>query len=441
MKISQKSLSKNHSKIIVNLSKDDYSDNVNKVLLNYSKTANIPGFRKGHVPLGLVRKQYGKAVIVDEVNKLIQEKLRNYMVSEKLDILGSPLPISDEEIDWDSGELSFEFEIGLTPEFEVNLKFKKPVTSYTVSADKKMIDDQILNIQNQYGKLVAKNEVNKNNEITALFENEEEKISNTFTFKLDKIKSKTNLKLLMGLKVGDTIDLKSKNLFTNPSDLTAALKITTEKSENLKINLSCKIKEINFREPADLDVELFDKLYGKGTVKTVNELRKKITEDAEKQFVQQSDQKLLNDVTEYLIDNTKFDLPSKFLQKWMETAGEKTLSSEEAKQEYEKSKKSMRYQLIEGKIITDNKLQVNMDDIKSYAKQMIVNQMLQYGQANPSDKELDDIVFRVLSNKDEVKRLSEQLTSQKILAFYKENANLKSKKLTYEKFVKEVYGA
>ena len=304
-----------------------------------------------------------------------------------------------------------------------------------------MIDDQILNIQNQYGKLVAKNEVNKNNEITALFENEEEKISNTFTFKLDKIKSKTNLKLLMGLKVGDTIDLKSKNLFTNPSDLTAALKITTEKSENLKINLSCKIKEINFREPADLDVELFDKLYGKGTVKTVNELRKKITEDAEKQFVQQSDQKLLNDVTEYLIDNTKFDLPSKFLQKWMETAGEKTLSSEEAKQEYEKSKKSMRYQLIEGKIITDNKLQVNMDDIKSYAKQMIVNQMLQYGQANPSDKELDDIVSRVLSNKDEVKRLSEQLTSQKILAFYKENANLKSKKLTYEKFVKEVYGA
>ena len=176
-------------------------------------------------------------------------------------------------------------------------------------------------------------------------------------------------------------------------------------------------------------------------VKTATELKKKIAEDAEKQFVQQSDQKLLNDVTEYLIDNTKFVLPSDFLHKWMQTAGEKELTLEEAKAEYEKSEKSMRYQLIEGKIITENNLQVNMDDIKSYTKEMIINQMLQYGQTNPGDKELEDIVTRVLSNQDEVKRISEQLTSQKILSFFKENVNLKAKKLSYEKFVKEVYGA
>ena len=125
----------------------------------------------------------------------------------------------------------------------------------------------------------------------------------------------------------------------------------------------------------------------------------------------------------------------------MQTAGEKDLTLEEAKAEYEKSEKSMRYQLIEGKVITENNLQVNMDDIKSYTKEMIINQMLQYGQANPGDKELEDIVTRVLSNQDEVKRISEQLTSQKILSFFKENVNLKAKKLSYEKFVKEVYGA
>ena len=125
-----------------------------------------------------------------------------------------------------------------------------------------MIKDQIANIQNQYGKLISKKEISKSDEITALFVNEKEEINNKFTFKLDKIKSKPSVKLLTGLKVGDTIELKSKNLFTTASDLTAALKISTEKSENLQINLSCIIKEINFREPADLDVELFDKLFG-----------------------------------------------------------------------------------------------------------------------------------------------------------------------------------
>jgi len=408
MKISKKSIGKQHSLISVQLIEKDYSEKVNDVLVNYSKTANMPGFRKGHIPLGLVKKQYGKAIIVDEVNKIIQEELRKFLVSEKLDILGSPLPVSNDDIDWNSGELNFDFEIGLTPVFDINLKFKKPVTSYTITADDKMINDQITNIQNQYGKLISKKEISKLDEITALFVNKEEEINNKFTFKLDKIKSKLTAKSITGLKVGDKISVNTKDLFENQADLVSALKVTTEKAENLKIEIELSVEEINFREPADLDIELFDKLFGKEVVKTVTELKKKIAEDAEKQFVQQSDQKLLNDVTEYLIDNTKFILPSEFLHKWMQNAGEKELSLVEAKAEYEKSEKSMRYQLIEGKIITENKLQVNMEDVKTYTKEMIINQMLQYGQANPGEKELQDIVTRVLSNQDEVKRISEQ---------------------------------
>ena len=122
MKISKKSLGKQHSLISVQLIEKDYSEKVNEILVNYSKTANMPGFRKGHIPLGLVKKQYGKAVIVDEVNKIIQEELRKYLVTEKLDILGSPLPVSNDDIDWTSGELNFDFEIGLTPDFDINLK-------------------------------------------------------------------------------------------------------------------------------------------------------------------------------------------------------------------------------------------------------------------------------------------------------------------------------
>jgi trigger factor len=441
MKISKKSLGNQHLLITVQVLEKDYSKKVNEVLVNYSKTANMPGFRKRHIPLGLVKKQYGKDAVREEVSKIIQEELRKYLVSEKLDILGNPLPVSSDEIDWNSGEFNFDFEIGLTPVFDINLKFKKPVTSYAITADDKMINDQITNIQNQYGKLISKTEVSKDDEVTASFINQTEEINNKFTLKLDKFKSKSASKSIVGLKVGDSVSLKTNNLFENQADLVSALKITTEKAEGLKIDIDFTVEEINFREPADLDVELFDKLFGKGIVKTATELMGKIAEDAEKQFVQQSDQKLLNDVTEYLIDNTKFDLPAEFLHKWMQTAGEKELSLEDAKLEYMKSEKSMRYQLIEGRIITDNKLQVNMEEIKSYTKEMIISQMLQYGQANPGDKELDEIINRVLTNQDEVKRISEQLTSQKILSFYKENVNLKAKKLPYDKFVKEVYGA
>ena len=148
----------------------------------------------------------------------------------------------------------------------------------------------------------------------------------------------------------------------------------------------------------------------------------------------------MNDVTEHLVENTKFDLPTQFLQKWIQTAGEKELDAAQAKEEYEKSEKSMRYQLIESKLIVDNSLQVNFEDLKAYTSEMIKGQMAQYGQTNPTEKEIDDIVARVLSNQEEVKRISEQLTSQKLLDFYKENANFKDKKLAYEAFVKEVYG-
>ena len=172
----------------------------------------------------------------------------------------------------------------------------------------------------------------------------------------------------------------------------------------------------------------------------MKELKDRLKEDAEKQFEQQSDQKLLNDVTERLIDTTKFDLPSGFLKKWIQMTGEKPLSEEEAHDEYEKSEKGLRYQLIEGKIIKDHNVEISFDELKEFAKGFIKSQMAQYGQMNPKEEELESIAGRVMSNQEEVKRLSEQLMSQKLLTLYKEKANLKVKEVTYENFVKEVYG-
>lgn len=440
MNITRENLDALNAVVKVDIAKEDYSDKVEKILTDYRKTANIPGFRKGHVPMGMVKKQYGKAVLVDEVNKLLQDALNKYLTEEKLDVLGQPLPKPQDDINWDADGFSFEFELGLAPEFDVKLKGKKAITHYNIIADDKMIDEQIERIQKQYGKLVSQDTVGKDSEVTGVYKNEEKEIDNTVTLTLDKFKGKATEKQFIGAKVGDVISLKTKGLYEDDHDLMHALKVPHDEAHGLDIEVTFTITEINKRELADLDQELFDKLFPSKEVTSVTELKAKIKEDAEKQFKQQSDQKLLNDVTEYLVDSTKFDLPAEFLTKWMQTAGEKEMDAEQAKDEYEKSEKSLRYQLIEGKLIEENNIQVTIEDIKGHAKEMIKVQMAQFGQMNPSDEELEGIAARVLGNQEEARRISEQLISQKLIELYKEKANLKVKELSYEKFVKEVYG-
>ena len=438
MKVSKKDIDKLNSVLSVEIQKKDYESNVDKVLKDYRKRANIPGFRKGHTPIGLIKKQYGMSVKVDEINKLMQKGLSDYLNAEKLAILGNPIPVKKNEIDWNSDVLAFDFEIGLSPKFDVNLKNKKAIPSYEIDVDKKMIDDQIKNIQNQYGKLVSRDKVEDGFEINGTFSNVEFEVENKSNFKLENIKGKSNKEILSNLKLGESIDLKTKGLFKNESDLSFHLKLNDENKDKIKtVNFS--LNEINERQPADLDQELFDKLFGKDSVKTVTELKKKLKSDAESNFVNQTDQKLLNDVTEYLIENTKFNLPDEFLKKWMQTAGEKKLSVVEAESEYEKSEKGLRYQLIEAKLIEQNDIKIDPTQIKNFAKELIKSQMKQYGQNNPDEKELESISQRILSNKEEVKRISDQLLSKKLIELYKSKLKFKNNKVTYDKFIEMAY--
>ncbi|MDO6490348.1 MAG: trigger factor [Cellulophaga sp.] len=440
MNITKEQIDALNAVVKVAITKEDYQDKVKAILDDYRKQANIPGFRKGHVPMGLIKKQYGKAVLVDEVNKLIQDNLNKYLTEEKLDVLGNPLPKQQDDFNWDAENLDFEFELGLAPEFEAPIKTKKAITQYKIVADKKMIDEQVERIGKQYGKLISKTEVSKKDEVTGTFTNEEEEISNKTTIELSTIKAKKATDALVGKKVGDVVTLKTKGLFKEDYQLSSALGLAADKSADLNTEVTFTIEEINEREPAEMNQELFDKLFGEEKISSEKELRDKIKEDTEKQFEQQADQKLLNDITENFIENVKFDLPTEFLKKWIQMTGEKPLTEEEAAAEFEKSEKGLRYQLIEGKIIQENKLQVEFDELKEFAKGFIKSQMAQYGQLNPAEEELDNIAGRIMSNQDEVKRLSEQLMSQKLLTLYKEKANLKTKELSYDDFIKEVYG-
>lgn len=437
MEITKKDIDSLNAVLTVAVKEEDYSGKVQKILTDYRKTANIPGFRKGHVPMGMVKKQYGKAVLVEEVNKILQEALHNYLTEEKLDVLGNPLPKNDTQIDWDTPDFSFDFELGLSPQFEVDVVGKKAINHYNIVADDKMINDQVTSIRKQYGKLIAKNEVEKNDEITGVFTNEEKGIDKNTSFPLEIIKGKTQVKKFIGAKVGDVLVLKTKGLFADDHQNQTYLDVSNDESQGLDIEVNFEIKEVNKREMAELNQDFFDKIFGKDLVKTEKELKAKIKEDAERQFVQQSDQKLMDEVVESLISLTKFDLPGEFLTRWIQSSGEKPMTELEAKVEYEKSEKGLRFQLIEGKIRKDNDIQVSFEELKDHSKNLIKGQMAQYGQANPSEEELDSIAARIMSNKEEVKRLSEQLNSQKLLNFFKETTKLKTKKITYDKFIKE----
>ncbi len=440
MHISRKDSDSLNSIITITIDQRDYISKVEEVLKNYRKTANIPGFRKGNVPIGMIKKQYEKPVTADEVNKLLQEKLDNFIKDEKLAILGNPLPIINKDLDWTSKSLEFNFEIGLSPKFEINFNTRKKVTHFKIIADDKMINDQQENIRKQYGKIVTRNEIKNEYEITGNFESKENNINTTSTFSVTDFKSKKNKDLLLESKPGDIVKFAITNLFIDSKKTKRILGIAEDKMSILTGDVSIEIKEVNERILADLNQELFDKIYKSGTIKSVKEFKLKIAEGIEKQVEQQSDQKLLNDVTEFLIKNTKFNLPNEFLIKWIQNSGKETLSIDKAREEFSKSEKGIRYQLIEGKIIADNKLQVKIEELRGFAKEMILNQMTQYGQAVPSDKEIEEIINRILSNKDEIKRIQEQLMSKKLLNFYKNNIPLNLKKVNFESFVSEAYG-
>ena len=439
MKISRKDKNPLNSLITIDIERNDFEEKVNKVLSDYRKKANIPGFRKGHVPMGMIKKQYETAVTADEVNKLLQENLDHYIREEKLNLLGNPLPVIQEDLDWKAPKFSFDFELGLSPEFEINLTEKNKVTHYQITPPDSMIDDQVKNYRKQYGKLIAQKNLKGDFEITASIKNEAAEIETVNTFDLSEIKGKANLAAFRKSTVGDMVKLKYKSLFKDEPTATRILSVSVDKLKKIEGEISFDIKEINERVLAEMNQEFFDKIYGPNRVKSEEEMRLKIIESIEKQFEQQSDQKLLNDVTEYLVAKTKFDLPTEFLKKWMQNSGEKPLTAEAADEEYVRSEKGIRYQLIEGKIISDHDLQIKFEELKTFAKEMISMQMQQYGQARLPDEELEGIVARVISNQDEASKLSEQLMSKKLLEFYKSNLLLKKKKLTFDAFVKEAY--
>ena len=425
--------------IVLTVPHMDYKGQVAKRINEKMPLATVKGFRKGAVPKALVEKQYGAAIKVEEVNKVVALALERYLQSERLNLLGTPLAKENENFSWADEDLVFEYEIGLAPEFEIDLDAKSNVVKYQIVADDAMLDAQIARIQKQYGKIISQLEVAKGNDVSGTFVNEEAGINNRTTIELEELADAKLAKSFIGKKVGDIVTMNTKGLFHDAHKLMDYLNVSHDDVHDLDVEVTFTIDEVVAHELAELNQELFDKLFGAGVVTSVEELKAKIKEDAEKHFATQSEQKLMADVQDFLIETNKFDLPKEFLVKWLQTVGEKKLSPEEAEIEYNRSEKGLRFQLIEGKALAQSNIQINFEDLKQFTSATIRQQMAQYGQANPTDAEVESIVARVLSNQDEVKKLSEQVVAEKMLQLFKEKANPTTKEVTYEQFVAAMY--
>ena len=439
MDIKRVAISAVNEVIVMTIPHMDYKGQVAKRINEKMPLATVKGFRKGAVPKALVEKQYGAAIKVEEVNKVVQLALKRFLETERLDLLGSPLPKMSENFSWDAEDLTFEFEIGLAPQFEINLEAKNDIIKYQIIADDTMLNSQIGRIQKQYGKIISQTVVAEGNDVSGVFSNEEAGINNRATIDLADLADAKVAKSFIGKNVGDVITLKTKGLFNDDHKLMDYLAVAHDDVHGLDVEVTFTIDEVVAHEPAELNQELFDKLFGDGSVSSLEDLKAKIKADAEKHFAQQAEQKLMADVQDFLIENTKFDLPDEFLIKWIQSAGEKKLSVEEAAIEYSRSEKGLRFQLIEGKALAQSNIQITFEDLKSFTTNNIRQQMAQYGNMNPTAEEVEGIVARVLSNQEEVKRLSEQVVADKMLQLFKEKANPKTKEVTYDQFVAAMY--
>ena len=418
----------------------DYKGQVAKRINEKMPLATVKGFRKGAVPKDLVAKQYGKPIKIEEVQKVVDLALERFIVSERLNLLGTPIPVENENFSWDNEEMVFQFEIGLAPNFDLDLEPKTEIIKYNVIADEKLIDGQLKRIQKQFGTAIHQDEITENSDIKGTFSNAGNNINKTTEITLDLFKDKAAAKKFIGQKPGDVVVLNTKGLFNDDHQLMDYVGVHHDDVHGLAIDVEFTIESIKGTELANFDQELFDKLFGEGKIASLDELKAKIKEDAEVQFAVQSQEKLYRDVQEALIDNTKFDLPAQFLKKWLQNAGEKQLSEAEAEIEYNRSEKGLRFQMIEGKAMAQTDLKVTFEDLKSFTTNLIRQQMAQFGQANASDQEIEGIVAKVLSNQEEVKRLSQEVVKEKMLQVFVEKANPTPKEVTYDQFVAAMYG-
>lgn len=446
MDITKESIDDLNAVVKLKVTPADYTDKVDTALKSYQKKVSMPGFRPGKVPASLVRKMYGKSVLAEELNRILSDSLYNYIKENNLEVLGNPLPQQENDnVDIENQtEFEFGFDMALAPQFSLNLDGNTSFTEMQVTADEKIINDYVSDITRRYGQIIPSDVVGEGDLMYGDFVelNDAGEVVPGGIFKassmfLDKPVKETH-QVLIGAKVEDRFDLTPMQVSDNVSDRAQKLGITPEQAEAWTNKFRFTVKSISKLVPAELNTELFDKVYGPGVVTNETEFRAKIAEELEKMFSRDTEERLKSEITNNLLAKANLSLPDSFLKRWLVAANEKPVTMEQVEAEYPIYARQLRWQLIENKLIKDNKIEVTADEAKEHVKGILKDNFRKYGR-NPdevSDNELNDTAQRVLGKEDEAKKIFENLYAQKLMTLYRSKFNIGTKKVSYEEFIK-----
>ncbi|HEY3373425.1 MAG TPA: trigger factor [Prolixibacteraceae bacterium] len=447
MKITRENIDELNAILTISVEKNDYEATVNDILKNQRKKANMPGFRPGMVPAGLIKKMYGKAALAEEVNKIISNGLNDYIRSENLNVLGEPLPNNEKQpvIDWDTqSDFSFVYDIAMAPAFEVKLDKDVTIPYYSILADDDMVNKQAEAYASRAGENKPADSVEDKDTVRGTFVQLDEAgnvldggiVAEKVVIAIDVMKDQDIKTSFLGKVAGDVVVFDPVKAYDNKHEVGHMLNISHEEAENLSGNFNFTIEEILRFENAEMNQDLYTKIYGEESgISTEEEFKARVKAEIEENFVYSSNYKFFIDSSEFLKNEIQFDLPKAFLKRWIKATNEK-MTDQQIDSDFDNFMVDLKWQLIKDKIVRDNELKITEEDVRNLAKEMALIQFRQYGLSNVADEHLDNYANHMLKNEEERRKLVSKKQDDLILATIKDKVTLDMKEINYDEFNK-----
>ena len=447
MNITFENPDKINGQLTITVEKEDYQEQVEKTLKNYRKRAQVPGFRPGMVPMGMIKKQYGTAVKVEEINRLLGDKLMEYIRENKIQMLGEPLPSEKQEpqdLEQD-GPFTFMFDIAVAPEFKAELSGRDKVDYYTITVDDKLIDQQVQMYASQGGEFVKADVFSGNDTLTGDLRQLDKK-GNTQEGGITTesgmimpayIKDEAQKKLFDGCKPGDIITFNPKKAYPdNDAEVAALLKVDKEQVKDLDSDFSYQVTEIRHFQPAEVNQQLFDRVFGEGTVTDEKSFRQKIADSLQAQLVQNSDYKFLLDIRAHMEKKVgKLEFPEALLKRVM-LQNNKDKGADFVEKNFEGSINELKWHLIKEQLVAAQEIKVEEADLKAVAKEVVRQQFAQYGMANVPEDVLEQYADEQMKKRENLDNYVDRAVDQKLMEKLKTVVKLNEKKVTLDEFNK-----
>ena len=431
----------------ITVEKEDYQAKVDKMLKDYRKRANIPGFRPGMAPMGMIKRQFGTQVKMDEINRLWGEKLTGYIRENNIQMLGEPLA-SEKQQPQDlagDGPFTFVFDIAVAPEMQVELNSKDKITYYNIKVDDKLIDNQVKMYAQQAGEF-QKAEIFSGNDTLTGDLRQLDAEGNTLESGITTdsgmimpayIKEESQRKLFDGCKPGDIITFNPKKAYpNNDAEVAALLKVDKEQVKDLESDFSYQVTEIRHFQPAEVNQALFDRVFGEGSCKDEKEFRQKIEETIQPQLQQNSDFRFLQDVRTYVekkVGEVKF--PEALLKRVM-ILNNQDRGADYVEKNFEGSIRELKWHLIKEQLVAANNIKVENDDVKAVAKEAVRQQFAQYGMSNVPEDVLENYAAEQMKKRESVDGFVDRAVDEKLMQTLKSVVKLTEKSVSLEEFNK-----